>query len=144
MSLRSRLVFFTLWLVLLIELTQAQSDTVETSSGLKYYKIKSTSGTPAKPGSKVKVAYIGRFTNGEVFQSTEKDEYFIFKIGDPQIIKGWNEGFQLLRQGEKAVFIIPPWLAYGAKGAPDPTGEKQYIVPPNTTIIFEVELLEIK
>jgi FKBP-type peptidyl-prolyl cis-trans isomerase len=134
-------IVISIWLVYLTNPSLAQKDTTVTESGLKYFKIKETTAGRPKIGEKIKVRYTGRLLSGEIFQATNQDEYFMFKIGDPGIIKGWNEGFQLMNYGEKAVFIIPPWLGYGSKGAIDPTGEKQYIVPPDSTIIFEVELI---
>ena len=122
----------------------AQRDTVFCESGLKYVRLKEGDGKKPIEGQRVKVSYVGKFLNGEIFQALEKGDVFMFKIGDPGIIKGWNEGFQLMRQGEKGVLIVPPFLGYGSKGVKDPEEVKEYMVPPNSTLVFEVELISVK
>ncbi len=123
----------------------AQQDTIFCESGLRYIRLKAGDGSK-KPleGQMVKVSYKGILENGEVFEELEKGDVFLFKIGDPTIIKGWSEGFKLMSKGEKGIFIIPPFLAYGTKGVKDPYGEKEYMVPPNSTLTFIVELISIK
>ncbi len=134
------LLFFTL-----ISLNAlAQQDTVYCESGLKYVRLKAGDGKKPVDGSRVKVSYVGKFLNGEVFEKLEDGDSFFFKIGDPTIIKGWSEGFKLMNQGEKGIFILPPFLAYGTKGVKDPYGEKEYMIPPNSTLIYEVELVSVK
>jgi FKBP-type peptidyl-prolyl cis-trans isomerase FkpA len=122
----------------------AQQDTVFCESGLKYVRLKEGDGKKPLDGQQVKVTYTGKLQNGEIFEALEKGDFFMFKIGDPDIIKGWSEGFKLMSKGEKGIMIIPPFLAYGTKGVKDPYGEKEYMVPPNSTLIFEVELISIK
>jgi len=122
----------------------AQQDTTYCASGLKFLSIKEGNGIKPKVGDKIKVTYSGKFLNGEVFEALEPGDVFMFKIGDPTIIKAWSEGFQLMSAGGKAVFVVPPFLAYGTKGVKDPYGEKEYMIPPNSTLIYEVELLSIK
>ncbi len=122
----------------------SQGDTVLTENGLKFILVKKGNGVNPKEGQKLKVSYIGKFLNGEVFEKLEDGDSFFFKLGDPTIIKGWNEGFKLMSAGEKAIFIVPPYLAYGTKGVKDPYGEKEYMIPPNSTLLYEVELISIK
>jgi len=69
---------------------------------------------------------------------------FKFKLGKGDVIPGWDEGFRLMSEGEKAILIVPPHLAYGEQGSGFQKKEDTYVVPPNSTLIFEVELLKIK
>jgi FKBP-type peptidyl-prolyl cis-trans isomerase len=130
--------------LLSLSFTYAQSDTVYTTNGIRYVRKKAGDGITPKEGQKLKVRYTGKFLNGEVFESVADKDFFSFKIGDPTIIKGWSEGFILMSTGEKGVFVIPPFMAYGAKGVKDPYGEKEYMIPPNATLIYEVELISFK
>jgi FKBP-type peptidyl-prolyl cis-trans isomerase len=122
----------------------AQRDTVFCASGLKYVSIKDGDGKKPIDGQRVKVTYVGKLLNGQVFQAMEPGDVFMFKIGDPGIIKGWSEGFKLMSQGEKGILIVPPFLGYGSKGQKDLDDETKYMIPPNATLIFEVELISIK
>lgn len=107
-----------------------------TASGLQYKKLTSAEGQQAKAGNTVAVHYAGRLTDGKEFDSSYKrGQPFEFKLGAGNVIKGWDEGIALLNLGEKAELVIPPELGYGARGAG--------IIPPNATLIFEVELMEI-
>jgi FKBP-type peptidyl-prolyl cis-trans isomerase len=136
--------FLLLFFLFMTTSVFAQNDTVYCESGLKYVQLKPGVGKKAMNGQRVKVSYVGKLMTGEVFEALEDGDVFMFKIGDPGIISAWNEGFKLMSTGEKGIFITPPFLAYGTKGAKDPTGEKEYLVPPNATLIFEVELISIK
>jgi len=108
-----------------------------TKSGLKYIIVHSTKGTQALAGKKVKVHYTGYFESGEVFDSSvERGQPFEFELGRGQVIQGWDEGLQLMNQGEKARLIIPWHLGYGENGYGP--------IPPKATLIFDVELLEVK
>jgi FKBP-type peptidyl-prolyl cis-trans isomerase len=122
----------------------AQRDTLTSVTGLKYVRIQAGNGTMPKSGSRLTVHYTGRLTSGEVFDSTEEnDAPFRFRLGKREVIPGWDQGFLLMSEGEKGVLIVPPHLAYGERGSgerPDGT----YSVPPNSTLIFEVELLKVK
>jgi peptidylprolyl isomerase len=112
-------------------------DTIATSSGLKYIILKKGTGKKSKTGKAVEVHYTGWLTDGKKFDSSlDRNETFEFTLGESQVIKGWDEGVALMRVGDKFRFIIPPELAYGEKGA----GE---IIPPNSTLIFDVEVLGI-
>jgi peptidylprolyl isomerase len=137
---------FTLFIFLCLysQLTWAQQDTVYTPSGLKYLVVKTGSGPSPIEGDRVKVRYVGKFLSGEIFEALEDGDVFMFKIGDPTIIKGWSEGFKLMHAGEKGIFVVPPFLAYGTKGVKDPEGIKEYMIPPNSTLVYEVELISIK
>ena len=116
---------------------QAQ-DTITTASGLKYTIIKKGTGRKAQQGEFILAHYTGTLTDGTVFDSSrERDQFFVFQLGKRQVIKGWDEGFALLNVGDRAVFIIPPELGYGARGA---GGD----IPPYATLIFDVELVDVK
>ena len=108
-----------------------------TASGLKYLVLKQGTGTVSpKPTDIVKVHYTGTLLDGTVFDSSVKrgtPETF----GVNQVIPGWVEGLQLMHVGDKFKFEIPANLAYGPS-SPSP------LIPPNSTLVFEVELLEIK
>jgi len=109
----------------------------QTASGLKYKITQLGSGPRAKAGDIVSVHYTGKLTNDTVFDSSVKrGQPFSFKLGQGQVIKGWDEGIALLNVGDKAVFTIPAALGYGERAM----GK----IPANATLIFEVELLKIK
>ncbi|KAI8904434.1 hypothetical protein EDD86DRAFT_230204 [Gorgonomyces haynaldii] len=94
-------------------------------------------GPRAKPGKKVSVRYIGRLTNGKVFDSNTKGAPFTFKLGKNEVIKGWDIGVQGMNVGGSRKLTIPPALAYGSRGAPPD-------IPANATLEFEIKLLEVK
>ena len=112
-----------------------------TPSGLQYEIIKSGSGQKPTEDDSVLVHYDGTFTNGRFFDSSHtRGEPAEFKLHE--IIPGWTEGIQLMNVGSKFKFYVPSDIGYGEEGARNPyTGE--YIIPPYSTLIFEVELLEI-
>lgn len=119
-------------------------DTLKTASGLTYVVlIKGTGKQPTK-GQKVKVHYTGRFENGKVFDSSKEAGPFKFTLGAKEVIPGWDEGFMLMHEGEKGVLIVPSMLAYGKKGVPDSDNPGKYIIPPNATLMFDVELISVK
>ncbi len=108
-----------------------------TESGLAYFMIKEGEGEQAKAGKKVSVHYTGKLADGTKFDSShDRNEPIEFPLGEGRVIPGWDEGIALLKVGGKATFIIPPHLAYGARGAGG-------VIPPNATLIFEVELMDI-
>ena len=89
-------------------------------------------------GADVTIHYTGKLTNGNVFDSSvSRGQPFQCKIGVGQVIKGWDQGVTQMRKGGKATFTIPPELGYGAAGAGG-------VIPPNATLIFDVELLDFK
>ncbi|MBU6452907.1 MAG: FKBP-type peptidyl-prolyl cis-trans isomerase [Cyanobacteria bacterium REEB67] len=112
---------------------------VTTPSGLKYDDIKVGSGATPQSGQTVVVHYTGWLTNGQKFDSSvDRGEPFEFVLGAGNVIKGWDEGVATMKVGGKRKLTIPPHLGYGAGGA---GGGK---IPPNATLVFDVELLGIK
>ena len=110
----------------------------KTDSGLRYKIIQKGSGAKAEKGKTVSVHYEGALTNGQVFDSSYKRKQPIdFSLGIGQVIPGWDEGISLLKVGDKARFVIPSHLAYGSTGAGG-------VIPPNATLIFDVELMNVK
>ena len=111
------------------------SNEVTTTSGLKYQVITPGTGAEAKPGQQVSVHYTGWLTNGTKFDSSvDRNEPFRFGLGAGQVIAGWDEGVSGMKIGEKRKLTIPAALGYGPRGAGG-------VIPPNATLIFEVELL---
>ena len=114
-------------------------EVVTTSSGLKYQDIKVGTGRRPKPGETVVVNYIGWKTNGQAFDTSliPGRKPHEFRLGKREVIEGWDEGVGTMKVGGKRRLTIPPKLAYGEMGYP-PT------IKPNETLIFDVELLEIR
>ena len=106
---------------------------VTTDSGLKYEEIECGDGATAARGDTVSVKYRGTLEDGTEFDAGT----YPFQIGSGMVIAGWEEGIQGMNVGGKRKLIIPPDLAYGPQGRPP-------VIPPNATLIFDVELLEIK
>jgi FKBP-type peptidyl-prolyl cis-trans isomerase FkpA len=119
---------------------QPNADYVKTSSGLQYLDIKVGSGPAARNGNKVIVHYTGWLKGrlgipGKKFDSSrDRNEPFQFPLGMGEVISGWDEGVVGMKVGGIRQLIVPSYLGYGAKGAGDS-------IPPNATLIFEVELL---
>jgi FKBP-type peptidyl-prolyl cis-trans isomerase len=104
---------------------------------MKIEKITSGNGPAPKSGDTVTVHYTGWLTDGAKFDSSvDRDDPFAFVLGQGQVIQGWDEGVATMRVGDKTRLTIPPELAYGAAGHPG-------AIPPDATLIFEVELLSI-
>jgi FKBP-type peptidyl-prolyl cis-trans isomerase len=113
-----------------------QSNT--TPSGLEYLDVVVGTGAVAKAGQQVSVHYTGWLADGSSFDSSvSRGQPFAFALGRGQVIKGWDEGVSGMRIGGKRRLIIPAALGYGARGAPG-------AIPPNATLIFDVELLDVR
>lgn len=114
---------------------EIKREAVTTESGLQYKALITGTGRKPGPRSKVKVHYRGLLLNGVAFDSSyDEDEPTTHNLKN--VIKGWQEGIQLMPTGSVFVFLIPPELAYGSKGTD--------LIPPNATLIFEVELFGMK
>ena len=110
----------------------------KTESGLRYQFIQRGEGKKAESGKTVAVHYEGSLENGKVFDSSyPRKKPIEFRLGQGQVIEGWDEGIALLQVGDKARFVIPSHLGYGSRGAGG-------AIPPNATLIFDVELMEVK
>lgn len=113
------------------------SQTTTTPSGLIFDDVKLGEGEPAALGQTVSVHYTGWLTDGNKFDSSkDRNEPFEFPLGAGYVIRGWDEGVQGMRVGGVRKLTIPPELGYGPRGAGG-------VIPPNATLVFEVELLEI-
>jgi FKBP-type peptidyl-prolyl cis-trans isomerase len=117
--------------------TTTVSPWVTTPSGLKYRDVIVGKGPQPKVGDTVVVNYTGKFTNGKVFDTSVGRQPFQFHLGRGEVIKGWDEGVGSMHVGGKRKLLIPPDLAYGKAGYPG-------VIPPNSTLTFDVELLKIK
>lgn len=110
----------------------------KTESGLRYQMIQKGSGKKAEKGKTVSVHYSGSLENGKVFDSSySRKKPIEFPLGQGHVIEGWDEGIALLQVGDKARFVIPSHLGYGSRGAGG-------VIPPNATLIFDVELMDVK
>lgn len=106
-----------------------------TASGLKYKVTELGKGRKVEVGDKVTAHYTGRLTNGVKFDSSkDRNQPFSFTVGAGMVIRGWDEGFALLNIGDKALFTIPPAIAYGERN--------MGTIPPNSTLVFEVEVID--
>jgi len=110
---------------------------MKTASGLEYIEVEPGTGMQAESGKTVSVHYTGKFQDGKVFDSSvSRGEPIKFPLGAGRVIKGWDEGIALMKEGGKAQLIIPPHLGYGENGAGG-------VIPPNATLVFDVELVSV-
>ena len=106
--------------------------------GLQIEDLRPGTGAEASAGKTVTVHYVGTLTNGTKFDSSrDRGKGFSFKLGAGQVIKGWDQGVAGMKIGQLRKLTVPPELAYGTRGFPP-------VIPPNSTLVFEVELLEVK
>jgi peptidylprolyl isomerase len=100
--------------------------------------VKVGSGAEATPGKTVTVHYVGTLTNGSKFDSSrDRGQGFTFPLGAGRVIQGWDQGVAGMKVGGVRKLTIPPELGYGARGFPP-------VIPPNSTLVFEVELLDVR
>jgi len=109
---------------------------VAAANGLAITDIKRGSGPAAESGRSITVNYVGKLTNGTVFDSTTGKGPFTFLLGAGQVIKGWDLGVEGMKVGGKRKLVIPPTLGYGGAGAPPQ-------IPPDATLVFEIELVSV-
>ncbi|HWZ43249.1 MAG TPA: FKBP-type peptidyl-prolyl cis-trans isomerase [Candidatus Saccharimonadales bacterium] len=118
--------------------THVSGPGVTTASGLQYWDVKAGTGALAEKGKKVVVHYTGWLADGKKFDSSvEKYRPFVFVLGSGAVIHGWDEGVIGMKAGGKRQLRIPPGIGYGAQGSPPD-------IPPNATLVFDIELLEVK
>jgi FKBP-type peptidyl-prolyl cis-trans isomerase len=117
--------------------TKVEGDPTRTRSGLEYWDIKTGDGATAVAGKPVRVHYTGWLTNGTKFDSSvDRGQPLSFPLGAGRVIKGWDEGVAGMKVGGKRQLRIPPDLGYGPRGAGG-------VIPPNATLVFDVELVEV-
>jgi FKBP-type peptidyl-prolyl cis-trans isomerase len=119
-------------------MSESAQNEITTGSGLRYVDLQEGQGAEAKSGQNVSVHYTGWLENGTKFDSShDRHQAFGFRLGAGQVIRGWDEGVAGMKVGGKRKLIIPSDLGYGPRGAGG-------VIPPNATLIFEVELLGVR
>jgi peptidylprolyl isomerase len=127
---------------------------IEAENGSKYIIVKEGKGDKPIPGAKLRVVYTGQFLEGRLFSSSEEDgkpmpsgeaESFLYEVGKSRINPGLDAALMDMRKGEKRIVILPAHLAYGTGGfyAREKKGEKRFVISPNTTLVYEIERLDI-
>ena len=119
------------------KIPQVNGAMTTTPSGLQIIQVNTTNGKEAKAGDTVSAHYTGYLTDGTKFDSSVGGDPIVFPLGTGSVIEGWDEGLQGMKVGEKRRLIIPPQLGYGARGAGG-------VIPPNATLIFDVELMDVQ
>ncbi|MCF6296581.1 MAG: peptidylprolyl isomerase [Flavobacteriaceae bacterium] len=120
------------------ELEELATGFEKTESGLRYQIIQKGNGKKSEKGKQISVHYKGQLPDGTVFDSSyQRKQPIDFVLGVGQVIAGWDEGLQLMQVGDKARLVIPPHLAYGSQGAGG-------VIPPDATLIFDLELMDVK
>jgi FKBP-type peptidyl-prolyl cis-trans isomerase len=115
-----------------------RGETKTTADRLEYTTLKEGSGEQAAAGKRAQVHYVGTFTDGTKFDSSrDRNQPYSFRIGADSVIRGWHLGVAGMRVGEVRKLTVPPLLAYGVQGRPPE-------IPPNTTLVFEIELLGVE
>jgi len=125
------------WVSMPIKASVLGAKAVTTPSGLRYEDIVAGTGASPQPGQEVTVHYTGMFDTGAKFESSlDSGQPIKFKIGVGQVIQGWDEGLMTMKVGGKRKLVIPPQLGYGAR--------RMGPIPPNSTLVFDVELLSVQ
>lgn len=134
---RTALALFALPLIPAVASAQTEKKMTKTPSGLSYTDVVVGTGASPKAGQRCTVHYTGTLENGTKFDSSrDRNQPFTFTIGQGQVIKGWDEGVSTMKVGGRRNLVIPAELGYGARGAGG-------VIPPNATLLFDVELLSV-
>jgi len=135
-----------IFLSLAAQSTRAQSvDTLRTASGVRYVIRQKGTGNLAQPGDRLTMRYTGYLPNGRIFDASVADGAPIrFRAGRGEVIRGWDELALLLPAGTRAHAWIPASLAYGHKGTRDPDDDNSFLIPPDTDLEFDLEVVKIK
>lgn len=121
-----------------VGIPQVAGDTITTTSGLKYIEMTVGTGNQPATGQLVQAHYTGWLTDGKKFDSSrDRGQVFVFPLGQGRVIRGWDEGIGSMKVGGRRLLIIPPGLGYGERGVGG-------VIPPNATLIFDVELVGIQ
>jgi peptidylprolyl isomerase len=132
------IVLLTTLVILSASVTSEAGNVIATPSGLKVEILQEGNGPLPQKGQTVIVHYTGTLVDGKKFDSSrDRGTPFSFKLGEGLVIRGWDEGLAMMKVGSRARLTIPPDLGYGTRGAPN-------VIPPNATLIFDVELLGVK
>lgn len=121
-----------------------EGDTIQTATGLKIVILKHGKGNSFHDGDKIKVHFEAKLSNGEYVESTKMAGMaFRFLKGDQNVIEGWNEAFNYLREGDEALVIVPAHLGYGDVGLLEPGTSNNYMIPPGETAVFEINKITL-